>query len=60
MKIELRVAKEREQELKKIQRRTIYNLNAAMTKAENDQFEAFKKNYGLKPKEYPGTNIQLK
>ena len=60
MKMEIKVAKEREQELKKLQRRAIYQLNAAMTKVENEQFEDFKKNYGLRPKEYPSPNVKLK
>jgi len=53
LKVEAKEAKEREQELRKQQRRIIYLLNDAMTKAENEQFENFKANVGLKPKEYP-------
>lgn len=51
--MELKEAKEREQDLRKQQRRAIYALNSVMTKVENDQFERFKSDQGLKPKEYP-------
>lgn len=60
MKIELKVAKEREHELRKLQRRAIYQLNTEMTRVENEQFEDFKKNNGLRPKEYPSPNVKLK
>lgn len=49
----LKDAKDKEQELKRQQRRVIYLLNSVMTKVENNQFEKFKKDNGLKAKEYP-------
>ncbi|XP_067946906.1 uncharacterized protein DDB_G0288805-like [Watersipora subatra] len=60
LKNDMREAKEREQDLRKQQRRAIYALNSIMTKAENDQFERFKSQQGLRPKEYPSINVKRK
>ena len=60
LRTELKEAKEKEQELRKQQRRAIYALNKVMTKVENDQFEKFKSEQGLRSKEYPSPHTTLK